>query len=457
MSSESNKSYSDRLHAVIPGGAHTYSRGDDQFPDNAPSIIERGKGAYVWDPQGNRYLDYGMGLRSVTVGYCDPQINQAVVAQLEKGNNFTRPGVLELEAAELMVALAPGSEMVKFAKNGSNATTAALKIARAYTGRKYACIPRQHPFFSFDDWFIGTTALKRGIPEEHYATTLLFDFNDIGSLEALFQQYPDQIAAVMLEPITTISPCPADRSCLSNSECQKVKCNNCKPNFLEQVQTLCRKSGALFILDEMISGFRFHLNGAQAFFGVEPDMTTFGKGMANGFSLAAITGRRELMQLGSITEDGMERTFLLSTTHGAEMTSLAAFVETIKVYKERKVIEHFWDYGTKLFNGINKISSKLGLKDNFFMEGGSILMNYSARDSEGKVSMSFRTLFAREMLKNGILMPYVSISRSHEEPELLHTLKAAEEALQVYKKALAEGIDKYLPCRPIRPVFRKFN
>jgi len=178
----------ERLHRVIPGGAHTYSRGDDQFPSIAPPILSHGKGAYVWDTQGNRYLDYGMALRAVTLGYADPRVNAAAVVQIEKGVNLTRASEIELAAAELICDLIPCAEMVKFAKNGSNVTTAAVKIARAYTGRSLVCVPRQHPFFSFDDWFIGVTAVKRGVLSEQAATTLLFDYNDLDSLKALFDQ-----------------------------------------------------------------------------------------------------------------------------------------------------------------------------------------------------------------------------------------------------------------------------
>ena len=171
--------YRDRLHRVIPGGAHTYSRGDDQFPINAPAILEKGKGAYVWDADGNRFLDYGMGLRSVTLGYANDRVNQAAIRQIENGINLPRASLIELEAAERIVELIPAAEMVKFAKNGSNVTTAAVKIARAYTNKKYVCIAKQHPFFSFDDWFIGTTPIKQGIPEEVQQLSLTFNYGDI--------------------------------------------------------------------------------------------------------------------------------------------------------------------------------------------------------------------------------------------------------------------------------------
>ena len=284
-----------RLHRAIPGGAHTYSRGDDQFPAIAPPLFVRGKGAYTWDSAGNRFLDYGMALRAVTLGYADPRVNAAAAAEMEKGVNLTRATLTELQAAEALIDLIPSVEMVKFGKNGSNVTTAAIKIARAYTGRRYVCVPRQQPFFSFDDWFIGTTALKRGIPADQTSATLVFDYNDIGTLKALFDAHPGEIAAVMLEPATTLTPCPP--ACTrkdgwpDTGTCAACDCN--PQNFLQQVQALCRAGGALFVLDEMITGFRWHLQGAQTFFGVQPDLTTFGKGMANGFSVAAVGGRRE--------------------------------------------------------------------------------------------------------------------------------------------------------------------
>ena len=253
--------YQERLNRVIPGGAHTYSRGFDQFPSNAPEIVVRGEGAYVWDADGNKFLDYGMALRAVTLGYANPRVNAAAVRQIANGNNLTRASLIELEAAELLASVIPAAEMVKFAKNGSNATTAAAKIARAYTGRKYVCVPRQHPFFSFDDWFIGSTLIQRGIPQEHKTSTLVFDYNNIHSLETLFEEYPDQIAAVMLEPATTITPC--------TKTCNELNAeNNCKMcpqhmnNFLVQVESICHQNGALFILDEMITGFRWSLKGA---------------------------------------------------------------------------------------------------------------------------------------------------------------------------------------------------
>jgi glutamate-1-semialdehyde 2,1-aminomutase len=450
--------YQERLLHTIPGGAHTYSRGFDQFPSNAPQILERGKGAYVWDPAGNCYLDYGMGLRSVTLGYAYPSVVEAAFREIMKGNNLPRATTTELEAAELIVDLIPGADMVKFAKNGSNVTTAAAKVARSYTGRLYIAVPRQHPFFSFDDWFIGSTQLSKGIPLQHSETTLTFDYGDITSLKALFDAHPGQIAGVMLEPATTVTPCSPD--CIHILSYENPPCRTCNAvgkNFLHQVQDLCRANDSLFILDEMITGFRWHLQGAQTYFGVEPDLSTFGKGMANGFSLAALVGRREIMDVGSISEPGAERTFLLSTTHGGEMSALGAFIETVKIYKEKDVCRHHWQYGEKLKSGLLNLAKEFGISDQFGVDGPAISMNYTTRDANGAISMEFRTLFAQEMARNGVLMSWIAVSLSHGETELQMTLDAARKSLEVYVKALNDGIGKYLKGPVVKPVFRKYN
>ena len=454
-----NKNYRERLHKVIPGGAHTYSRGDDQFPSNAPAILERGKGAYVWTPDGSRYLDYGMALRAVTLGYSHPAVNSAVRNEIEKGNNLTRASVTELEAAEMIVDLIQSADMVKFAKNGSNVTTASAKIARSYTGRKYICVPKQQPFFSFDDWFIGTTPVTRGIPSSHVETTLIFEYGNITSLENLFLKYPDQIAGVLLEPATTLLPCNIGCTQLLTYEEAGINCANCAsgPNFLQKVQSLCKSNNALFILDEMITGFRFNVHGAQKYFGVDPDISTFGKAMANGFSVSALVGKREIMEVGAIKNEGAERTFLLSTTHGGEMSGLRAFIATMELYKAENVCQHLWSYGEKLRSVLLDAAKDNGIENYFSIDGSSVLMNYVTKNPEGETSLEYRTLFNQEMIRNNVLMPWISVSLAHGESELDQTYSAARKALGIYAKALESGIEKYLEGPAIKPVFRKFN
>jgi len=428
--------YQDRLLRAIPGGAHTYSRGFDQYPANAPQILRKGKGAYIYDEQENKLLDYGMALRAVNIGYANDQINQAAIQQICNGNNLTRPSLIELEAAEILIDTIDSVDMVKFTKNGSTATTAATKLSRAYTGRERVARCAEHPFLSYDDWFIGSTAITKGITEKDIKNTKLFNYNNIESLEKLFLEYPNQIACVILEPASTEHP---------------------KENFLHKVKELCHKNEAVFILDEMITGFRWHLKGAQHYYDIEPDLCTFGKAMANGFSVAAIAGKREIMELGSIEFEGRERLFLLSTTHGAEMSGLGAFVETMKFMQEHNVVDHIWSYGKKLVTMMNNLAKDYEIEKNFVAGGIECSPYYLTFDKDGQNSLGLRTLFAQEMIKNGVLIPWIALSYAHGEKELEITKNALEKTFEVYKKAIDEGYEKYLVGQVIKPVFRKYN
>jgi glutamate-1-semialdehyde 2,1-aminomutase len=446
--------YSQRLNNIIPGGAHTYSRGDDQFPSNAPAILSKGEGAYVWSPDGEKYLDYGMGLRSVNIGYGNKEVADAVYKEVMDGNNLTRASLTELKAAELLSSIIPSAEMVKFAKHGSTVTTAAVKLARAYTGRKYIAIVAEQPFFSFDDWFIGSTVVTKGVLKESSDFTIKFHYNNIQSLNNLFEKYPGQIAGVIMEAATTLNPC-SDTCKLVQDGCKN--CSEKNSNFLVKVLELAHKNGALFILDEMITGFRWNFRGAQHFYGITPDLSTFGKAMANGFAVAALTGKKEIMSLGNVNNIGHERVFLASTTHGAEMSSLGAFIKTMEILQRDSVVEHFWDYGQKLKDGMNQIAFDLSLTDYFKLEGYPCSLNYITKDNDGQISLDFRTLFSQELIKNGVMMPYIALCQSHGEKELEITLNAVKESLIVYKRALEDGVDKYLIGNSIKPVFRKFN
>lgn len=428
--------YQDRLLKAIPGGAHTYSRGYDQYPSNAPQILKRGKGAYIYDESENEFLDYGMALRAVNLGYANEDINKAAFEQMEFGNNLTRASMIELEAAELLISLIDSVDMVKFTKNGSTATTAAVKLSRAYTGRDIVARCQEHPFFSYDDWFISSTPITRGIPQEDLNSTKTFHYNDISSLEKLFEEFENEIACVILEPSATEHP---------------------KDNFLHKVKEVCKKNGAVFILDEMITGFRWDLKGAQNYYKIEADLCTFGKAMANGFSVAAIAGKREIMELGSIEKEGQERLFLLSTTHGAEMNGLGAFVESMKFIQKNNVIEHIWNYGKKLIEMMNQSAKELGIEKNFVAGGVECSPYYLTFDKKGENSLGLRTLFSQEMIKNGVLMPWIAISYAHGDKELEITKKALEKTFEVYKKAVDEGYEKYLVGDVIKPVFRKYN
>ncbi|MBC7863955.1 MAG: glutamate-1-semialdehyde 2,1-aminomutase [Bacteroidia bacterium] len=449
--------YSKRLHALIPGGAHTYSRGDDQYPKNAPQILSHGKGAWVWDADGNKFLDYGLGLRSVTVGYDYEEISEAGIAEIRKGNNLTRASLTELKAAETMVDLFPWADMVKFAKNGSIVTTAAIKLSRAYTGKKFVAMCAEHPFFTYDDWFIGTTPMDKGIPRESKSSSLRFHYNNIDSLKKLFDKFPNQIACVILEPVTYLSPGPDTCGKDLSIKPDYKNCADKEKSFLHQVKELCKKNGAVFILDEMITGFRWDLQGAMKTYDIEPDLATFGKGMANGFALAALVGKKEIMELGGILKEGAERVFLISTTHGSEMSAFGAFIKTIDVYKQKDVTAHLWKYGKEFTDGMNALAKKHGIQKFFSVEGYACSPYYFTRDRNKDVSLDFRTLFSQEMIKGGVLIPWVALSYSHTTEELDFTLKAADKALEIYARALNDGVEKYLVGKSIKPVFRKYN
>jgi len=437
MNANTNRSrqLQSRFHQVIPGGSHTYAKGDDQFPETPPIYITHGKGCHIWDTDGNEYIEYAMGLRTVTLGHAYEPVVEAACRQLRQGSNFNRPSPIELECAEKLLELVPGAEMVKFAKNGSDANDGALKLARAHTGRDLIAICRDQPFFSVSDWFIGTTAVNAGIPQSVKDLTVGFRYNDLASAEDLFRSHPRRIAAAMLE-VEKDTP-PAD-------------------GFLTGLRDLCRREGALLILDEMITGFRWHNGGAQGYYNFVPDLSTFGKALGNGFSISALAGRREIMRLGGLDHD-QPRVFLLSTTHGAETHSLAAALEVMRIYQREPVVPALWEQGRKLAAGIGQAIASAGLQGFFSLAGKPCCLTYGTRDAQKRPSQEFRTLFLQEILKRGILAPSFIVSYSHSDRDIERTVQAVHEALGVYRNALEDGVGKFLAGRPVKPVYRRLN
>ncbi|HEX5160359.1 MAG TPA: glutamate-1-semialdehyde 2,1-aminomutase [Steroidobacteraceae bacterium] len=423
-----------KFHALIPGGAHTYAKGDDQYPEGMAPYIVRGAGCRVFDVDGNEFIEYGSGLRAVTLGHAYAPVVAAARAQLELGVNFVRPARIELEAAEQFRELVPGAEMVKFSKDGSDATSGALKLARAHTGRDLVAICANHPFFSVDDWFIGSSGMPGGIPQAVRDLTVKFNYNDLASLEALFQKHPGRIAAVILEAEKETPPAPG---------------------FFDGIRALCDRHGTVFILDEMITGFRWHNGGAQARYGIRPDLSTFGKALANGFSVSALAGRRELMRLGGSDHD-RERVFLMSTTHGAETHGLAAAIATMKTYQREPVVETLWKRGERLATGLRQAASAAGVANEVPILGQPCCLVFGSRDAAGQPSQPFRTLLMQEILRRGILATSLVVNYSHGEADIDATIEAFAEAFVVYRRALDEGLGKYLEGRPVKPAIRKF-
>jgi glutamate-1-semialdehyde 2,1-aminomutase len=424
-----------RFHAIIPGGAHTYAKGDDQFPEYWAPYLVRGQGCYTWDFEGRRFIEYGMGLRAVTLGHSCERVIKSAYRQMQMGSNFSRPAPIELECAEKLQSLIPGAEMVKFGKNGSDATSAAVRLARAYTGRDLVAVCAEHAFFSVDDWFIGSTQMNAGIPEAIRSLTVKFHYNHLESVETLFAQYPNQIACVILEVEKDDKP---------------------QNHFLHRLQEICRRYGTIFVLDEMITGFRWHIGGGQAYHEITPDLSAFGKALGNGFSISALVGRKEIMRLGGLDHD-RERVFLLSLTHGAENHSLAAALEVMRIYSEEPVIETLWRQGERLRDGINRVVAERGLQNYFRILGKPCCLTYATLDAEGNPSQSFRTLFLQETIQRGVIAPSLVVSCAHSNAVIEQTIEVVDAALAVYAQALEDGIEKYLVGRPVKPVLRRYN
>jgi glutamate-1-semialdehyde 2,1-aminomutase len=424
-----------RLHELVPGGAHTYARGPDQYPEGMAPILVRGAGARVWDADGNCFIEYGMGLRSVTLGHGYGPVVDAVCDTVANGTNFSRPTELVVSAAEEFLELVPGADMVKFAKNGSDVTTAAVRLARAVTGRDMVAVCDQ-PFYSTDDWFIGTTAMSRGIPADTIGHTMRFCYNDIESLTALFTDYPNRISCVILEAATSTQE-PA-------------------PGFLEGVRALCDRHGALLIFDEIITGFRWSAGGAQRCYGVRPDLSCWGKAMANGLPLSALAGRREFMELGGLRTDSA-RVFLLSTTHGPETASLASFRAVRRAYATEDPIGRMEQAGRRLAAAVNELSAEFGLADHVQVIGRPSCLIYVTKDPEGRPSQAFRTLFLQEMLNRGVLGQSFVVSAAHTTTDIDETVDAARHALAVYRRAMEAGsASRFLSGRPVAPAIRTY-
>lgn len=425
-----------RLHELVPGGAHTNARGSDQYPEAMTPIIVRGQGARVWDLDGNWFVEYGMGLKAVTLGHGYEPVVRRVCEAAAAGVNFSRPSEWELLAAERFVEMVPTADMVKFAKNGSDVTTAAVKLARAATGRDVVAVCRTQPFFSVDDWFMATSAMPTGIPQAVRDLTASFIFNDLDSLQDLLRAYPGRIAAVVMEPATgTVEPAPG---------------------FLEGVRALADDDGFVLVFDEMITGMRWSAAGAQSVYGVTPDLSTWGKALGNGFSVSALAGKRALMELGGLNTDE-SRVFLLSNTHGAETTGLAAYLAVADAYAERDVVGMMEAQGEKLRSSLTAAIADAGMSDYIAVFGRASALVFGTKDHEGAPSQPFRTLFLQELLKRGVLGQSLVISAAHTDEDIAVTNAAVAAASAVYARAIADrSTDGYLAGRPVAPAIREF-
>lgn len=419
----------ERALKTVPLGSQTFSKSKTQLPFGAsPYFADRAEGAYFWDVDGNKYIDFVGSLLAITLGYNDPDVKNAVAAQLEKGTIFSLATELEFEVAELICEMVPCAEMVRFGKNGSDATAGAVRVARAYTGRDHVLLSGYH---GWQDWYIGTTARNLGVPKSTQSESHSFQYNNIESLENLFAEYKDQVACVILEPANVVEP---------------------EPGFLEQVKELTHKNGALLVFDETITGFRYANGGAQEYFGVTPDLATFGKGLANGYAISAVAGKAEYMKL-------MEDIFF-SFTFGGEALSLAAAKAVLTKLKRVPVIDNLAEKGTYLLTETQKLIDEFALGDALWTGGlpawGMVMMKDYVKGDTTITNWDIRTLFIQENLKRGCYaLGAHNLSFAHSRADLDELLASYRHVFGMLREGFDAGsLDSMIHCKKLEPLFK---
>ncbi len=415
----------ERATKVIPMGSQTFSKSYTQYPEGmSPLFLKEGKGGRVWDFDGNEYVDLVCGLLPVVLGYCDPDVDKAIKMQLQKGITLSLPSILETELAERLVELIPCAEMVRFGKNGTDATSAAIRLARAHTGRDHIIALGYH---GWQDWYIGATTRNKGVPDSVRELTHKLPFNDLDSIKQAINQHPDNIAAIILEPMSSVEP---------------------HEGYLEQLRLLTKEKGIVLIFDEIITGFRYSLGGAQELFGVTPDLAAFGKAMGNGMPISAVVGSVKIMK-------EMEEIFF-SGTFGGEALSLAAAIAVIDKMKAKSVIEHLWSKGEELSNQVVKLINKYSLSKVIDLSGKDPWKIVNFHDHEHGSKEEIKTLFMIEMLDNGVLTQGThNICYAHTDSDIEHVVEAYDRALHVISDSLLSNtLRKNLNCSAISPVFQ---
>jgi len=414
-----------RSEVTIPLGSQTFSKSRTQYPIGiSPHFIERAKGAYVWDLDGNKYIDLVNSLAAVTLGYGDLDVDRAVSKQLRKGVNFSLPGTLEAEVAELIVQLVPSAEMVRFGKNGTDATSAAVRIARAYTGREHLAVCGYH---GWQDWYIGSTSRDKGVPKAVSELTHKFVYNEINSLKSILRAHPGQVAAVIMEPMNSQWPAPG---------------------FLEEVKKITALAGAILVFDETITGFRFARGGAQELFGVKPDLSTFGKGIANGFPLSAVVGSREMMM-------EMEEIFF-SGTFGGELLSLAAAKVVLEKHLNQDIAGQLSQIGGHLLKSLNKIISENDLERVLQITGHPSWTFLNWKPTSLYSTDVLKTFFMQEMFEQGVLVLNSHNVSTALDKDISKTLLDKYESVLISIKKNIEDktLLQNLRVEPLEPVFK---
>jgi len=422
---EKSTEFLTRAEATIPIGSQTFSKSRTQYPVGiSPLFATRAKGPYLWDLDGNKYIDLVSNLASITLGYRNRKVDSAVRKQMNLGNGFSLPSTLEAVVAEKITSLVPSAEMVRFGKNGTDATSAAIRLARAYTGRDYVAVCGYH---GWQDWFIGSTSRNKGVPKKTSALTLTFKYNDIKSLEKIFSKHPKGIAAVILEPMTNEFP---------------------ESKFLEKTKKLCRKYGAVLIFDETITGFRFSKGGAQEVFQVTPDLSTFGKGIANGYPLSVVCGSREIMR-------EMENIFF-SGTFGGELLSLAAANVVLGMHQKDEISPRLNKYGEELYQDLQKVIDQADMSGLLEIKGHPTWKFLEWKDGREFTAPELKTFFMQEMFRSGILILSThNVTLAHNKKIRGVIISKYERVLTLMKKAISSGnLKDKLEVVPLKPLFK---
>ena len=439
----SNKIYS-RAKKIIPAGSQTFSKGVTQFVEGfAPKYLHRGKGSYVWDVDQNKYLDYVMGCQPIILGYADSDVNKAVVKQLKLGSTFSLMNKLEIDVAELLIDKVPCAESARFGKNGADVTTIAVRIARSITGRDHIAYCGYH---GWHDWYIANTDLNNGIPKFNQKLAHSFKYNNLDSLEKIFKKNPNKIACVIMEPLTILEP-----ACYGPINCKKNICKDfCRKNFLSEVKKMTHHYGALLIFDEIISGFRFSLGGAQELTNVTPDLATFAKAISNAVPLSAIVGKKEYMA-------SLSNTFF-SFTYGGDCIGLAAAKACIPKLEREDVAGHLDVVGKYLKNGFNELAKNHDLQEFIECIGYPCRSIISFNGKKKYNDLEIKSYFQQELIRRGILWAaYHALSWSHKKKDIKKTLTAYDEVMGLFKYIVDNNLNlrNKIEGIPVKPVFRK--
>jgi glutamate-1-semialdehyde 2,1-aminomutase/spore coat polysaccharide biosynthesis protein SpsF len=414
-----------RAYGLIPGASQTLSKGPTQWVQGvAPAFLERGEGAYVWDVDGNRYLDLPMALGPVLLGHRHPAVEHAIEEQLRSGIVFSLPHPIEIEVAERIAALVPGAERVRFAKSGSDATSAAVRLARAHTGRERVVVTGYH---GWHDWYIGSTTRHLGVPGAVRALVEPVAFGDLPGLSSALERHDGEVACVVCEPIGAFEP---------------------SPELLAQTVELAHRHGALAIFDEVISGFRVAPGGAQERFGVRADLVCFGKALGNGMPVSALAGAARVM-------DGLSEVFF-SGTHGGETLSLAAARATLDVLAGEPVNERLWRLGERLQKGVQGAIEHHGLGEWVSCAGAPpwTIVSVHEPDPDGE-TLPAKSLLQQEMVRRGVLFNGSNfISHAHIEADIDLAVEAYDGAFAVLAQALPDDVESHLEGPPVTPAFR---